>query len=76
MTRLRHDATDVAQTIRAFLDGTGSEWDWDDFTSSPIADLQLDSIRKRAGSVELPVGPEEATELERLAAVAERLAKG
>ena len=53
----REDASEVAQPIRAFLEGAGGEWDWDDFTSCSLQDPQLDNIRKRAGAVELPGGP-------------------
>jgi hypothetical protein len=76
MTVKQEDASKVAETIRAFLEGTGGDWDWDDFTSCSLRDQQLDSIRKRAGGVELPVGPDERAALERLAEEAERLPLG
>ena len=38
---------EVADIIEAFLDGTGGDWDWDDFISFPLADPELDSIRIR-----------------------------
>jgi len=38
---------EVANTIQQFLDGTGSDWDWDDFCSFEIADPALDAIRQR-----------------------------
>jgi len=75
MTAEQEDASKVAETIRAFLEGTGGDWDWDDFTSCPLRDPQLDSIRKRAGAVELPPDQEERAALERLAGEAERLAQ-
>jgi hypothetical protein len=37
----------VADVIEQFLDGTGGEWDWDDFCSVRIADPELDAIRIR-----------------------------
>ena len=39
---------EVADYLRDFIEGTGEEWDWDDFVSINIADPQLDSIRERA----------------------------
>jgi hypothetical protein len=72
----REEAAFAAQTIRDFLEGAGETWDWDDFTSCSLRDPQLNSIRKRAGAVDLPVGPEERATLEALAEEAERFAKG
>lgn len=65
----------MAAIIRAFLDGTGGQWDWDDFTSCALSDPDLDDIRVRAGAVELPAGKEECAALKRLAEEAERLAE-
>jgi hypothetical protein len=76
VTKQPQDAAYVARTIRAFLEGSGAKWDWDDFTSCSLGDPQLDSIRKRAGAVDLPVGGEERATLEKLAEEAERLAHG
>ena len=70
----RDEAAYAVQTIRDFLGGAGGAWDWDDFTSCSLRDPQLDSIRKRAGAVDLPVGPEERAMLQALANEAERLA--
>ncbi|MDP4540056.1 hypothetical protein Q9K01_10500 [Qipengyuania sp. DY56-A-20] len=39
---------EVVGYLREFIDGTGGEWDWDDFVSIRIADPHLDSIRERA----------------------------
>jgi hypothetical protein len=72
MAKHQHDATYVAQTIRAFLDGSGGEYDWDHFTSCSLRDPHLDDIRRRAGRVEPPCGPEETAQLEALATEAER----
>jgi hypothetical protein len=74
--RQRQDAAYADQTIRAFLDGAGGAHDWDAFTSCSLRDPQVDTIRKRAGAVDLPVGPEERATLEVLADEAARLAKG
>lgn len=46
---------DVARYLSNFLDGSGGEWDWDDFTSIPISDRTLDRIRHEAGAVPLPL---------------------
>ena len=37
---------DVADVIEQFLSGAGGEWDWDDFISIPLEDLDLDQIRR------------------------------
>jgi hypothetical protein len=42
---------EVAEIIEQFLDGTGGDWDWDDFTSFRIADPELDAIRVRCGQL-------------------------
>ena len=44
---------DVAKYIREFLDGTGSEYDWDDFVCVPIKDQELDEIREIASELSL-----------------------
>jgi hypothetical protein len=46
---------EVAGYIRDFIEGTGSEWDWDDFISMPIADPLLEAIRLEARRIPLPV---------------------
>jgi len=48
-------AIQVALYLQEFIEGFGADWDWDDFTSVPIADPQLESIRARASQVNLPV---------------------
>lgn len=40
---------EVARYLRDFIEGTGGEWDFDDFTSMPLADPRLEAIRDRAG---------------------------
>ncbi len=67
-------AAEVAKYLRGYIEGTGSEWDWDDFTSVPIADPQLDDIRRRATAVTAPDTEDAPTILRRLVAEAERLA--
>jgi len=48
-------ARDVENYLRDFLEGTGADWDWDDFTSIPITDPCLDSVREEAAFVSLPL---------------------
>jgi hypothetical protein len=76
MTDSPSGATYVAKTIRDFIGGCAEEWDWDDFTSCPLSDERLDSIRRRAAAVELPCEPEDLLTLEGLAVEAEELARG
>jgi len=51
-------ARDVEAYLRDFLDGTGGDWDWDDFTSVKITDPTLDAIREEAAWVDLPLTEE------------------
>jgi hypothetical protein len=67
-------ADEVAGFIRDFIDGTGGEWDWDDFISVPIKAPELDSIRAEASMVELPLSTAGIDELKRLLVKAEALA--
>ncbi len=60
--------TDVARYLSDFLDGSGGEWDWDDFTSLPISDLTLDRIRHEANAVPLPLTPQGEAQLRALLA--------
>jgi hypothetical protein len=43
---------EVASIIEQFLDGTGGDWDWDDFCSFGIADPYLDSIRMKCAGLD------------------------
>jgi hypothetical protein len=65
---------EVADDLRDFLNGTSGDWDWDAFTSIPLADARLESIRRRACEVSLPLDAEGRAAIERLLAEAERLA--
>ena len=49
---------EVAGFLRDAAGGTGSEWDWDDFTSVPITDSRLETIRAEAALIPLPIDPE------------------
>jgi hypothetical protein len=50
----KRTAAEVAEYLRDFIDGTGGDWDWDDFESVPIADPELDRIRREAASAAPP----------------------
>ncbi len=66
-------AEEVAATLRAIINGKGHDWAFDDFTSMPIADPQLESIRVRAESMrswDVGVLQELLSEAEALAAAA------
>jgi hypothetical protein len=36
---------EVASIIEAFVEGTGRDWDWDDFCSLKIENRDLDAVR-------------------------------
>jgi hypothetical protein len=59
-------AQDVESYLRDFLEGTGRDWDWDDFTSIPITDPKLEGIRKEAAFLPLPLDAEGEATLRRL----------
>jgi len=59
-------AQEVESYLRDFLDGTGGDWDWDDFTSIPITDPTLEGIREQADLVPLPLDAEGEATLRRL----------
>ena len=70
----RVSADDVVTYLRDFLEGTGGEWDWDDFISIEIADPQLEAIRKRACALRLPPQDEDLALLRGLLSEAEAIA--
>ena len=72
--KARLSPNQVGDALRHFLDGTAGDWDWDDFTSIPLADPALDAIRREANAIELPVDEEGRAELIALIARAEMLA--
>lgn len=39
---------EVVGFLQDFLDGTGGNWDWDDFTCVPISDPSLEAVRQQA----------------------------
>ena len=42
---------EIANTIEGFVNRTGSQWDWDDFTSIRLKDPELEAIRQRCVSI-------------------------
>lgn len=74
MKSQREKAAYAALTIRTFLDGTCRPYDWDDFTLCSLSDPEVDSIRLRASSVDLPVDAVGERALLALAEEADRLA--
>lgn len=46
---------EVLQYLRGILDGSDGPWDWDDFTTQPIADPRLDDIRNRLAALDVPL---------------------
>ena len=58
---------EVAGLIDDFTDGTGSDWDWDNFESLSITDPTLDALRQEA----IKVGPP-YEDVERLRSIAAR----
>ena len=72
---LERTADEVADYLRDFLDNTSGDWDFDDFTSIPIADPRLESIRIRVGRVQEPMSEEGSEALRSLLSEVEALAE-
>jgi hypothetical protein len=49
VTRTKQEVGDI---IERFVDGTGGNWDWDDFCSYRIADPDLDLIRVKCSGLD------------------------
>lgn len=63
---MRNERLYVIEAIEAFLNGSGGEWDWDDFTSCSLRSAKLDNIRRRADAVALPLDSSGEAELRKL----------
>lgn len=50
----RRTPEEVANYLRNFIEGGGADTDWDDFESVPIADPNLEAVRREAA--EAPLG--------------------
>ncbi|MEQ6334715.1 hypothetical protein [Sphingobium sp. MK2] len=64
----------VVDYLKGFLDGTDGPWDWDNFTTRPVADPQLDDIRDRVAALDVPLSDADIGPLEALLAEAEAIA--
>jgi hypothetical protein len=62
----RRSSAEVADKIEGHIQGTEGPWDWDDFTSVPIADDRLDAIRLRCLELEHALPEERTEELNRI----------
>jgi hypothetical protein len=51
--RNRRTPGEVADAIKKHVNGTEGQWDWDHFTSIPIADERLDAIRLQCIDLDL-----------------------
>lgn len=59
MTKKHLTRMEVAAILERFLDGTGGDWDWDDFTTATqLEDERLEAIRLRCAGLnhEFPPG--------------------
>ncbi|MBT2185847.1 hypothetical protein [Sphingobium nicotianae] len=68
---MRDERQYVIVMITAFLNGFGSRTDWDDFTSGPLRDAELNRIRQCALAIELPLDADGRAVLKELLAQAE-----
>jgi hypothetical protein len=59
MGSIQRTKVEVADIIERFLNGTGGEWDWDDFTSFGITDPYLDSVRIQCSELNVTFPPTE-----------------
>ncbi len=66
--RNRLTAHEVADTIERHILGTEGPWDWDEFTSVPIANDRLDEIRMRCSELDspTPISNEKREELKQI----------
>ena len=55
-------SSEVRQILVSFLDGSGGPWEWDDFTSVPVADSALDKVRERCAGLWQEFPPERPNE--------------
>ncbi len=74
----RSSPEELANYLRNFLNGAEDEldWEWDHFSSVPLADPQLESLRRRAAEVALPLDATGRKTLEGLLTEAEGLIAG
>lgn len=58
--------SDVASYLEDWIECTGGEWDWDDFTSIPITDPVLEGVREEAAALSYPLDKEDISRLREL----------
>ena len=58
--RNQPDRSRIADTLERFLNGTGSDWEWDDFVALPIQDQKLEAIRVRCLTLDKEFPPANA----------------
>ena len=65
---------EVVGYLKGFLEDSGGPWDWDDFTSNPIADPRLEDIKQRVAALDVPLSEADIGPLNALLAEAEAIA--
>lgn len=56
--KVQSSPAQVAETLERFLSGTGTDHEWDDFISIPLADPELEAISRRCGGLPEEFPPE------------------
>ena len=51
ITPMKRTRQQVAETIEAFVNGTGRQWDWDGFISIRLDDPDLEAVRQKCISI-------------------------
>jgi len=59
---MKRTREEVANTIEAFINSTGRQWDWDGFTSIRLDDPELEAIRQRCVALPVEFPPTAKTE--------------
>ena len=59
---VRRTNLEVADIIEAFVEGTGRDWDWDDFCSAKIENRELDAVRLKCINVSFTHPPPQGYE--------------
>lgn len=59
MPKRKLSRMEVARVLEDFVEGTGSKWAWDDFTSLSLEDAELERIRIRCAALDSEFPPAE-----------------
>ena len=59
---MKRTRQEVAETIEAFVNGTGRQWDWDGFISIRLDDPDLEAIRQKCIAVRDEYPPSKPTD--------------